>query len=75
LHNYFNLVNILIAKKNVVHFDHIFAITMRLMSKPTYFTTSNVLILCVHVIVTCCNMEVQEGLKQILVVDATTTYN
>jgi hypothetical protein len=42
-------------RKNVVHFDHIFMITMQPMSKLTYFTTNNVLVLCVHVVATCCN--------------------
>jgi len=42
-------------RRNVVHFNHIFATTMRVMSKPIYFTTNNVLVLCVHVVVTYCN--------------------
>jgi hypothetical protein len=41
--------------RNVVHFDHIFAITMQLMSKPTDFMTSNVLVLYVYVVATCCS--------------------
>jgi hypothetical protein len=41
------------TRKQVVHFNHIFATTMQLMSKPTYFTTSGVLVLQVHVVTTC----------------------
>jgi hypothetical protein len=41
--------------RNVIHFDNIFATTMRLVSKPTDFTTSNVLVLHVHVVTTCCS--------------------
>jgi hypothetical protein len=37
-------------RRNVVHSDHIFMITMRLMSKPTYFTTNSVV---VDIIATC----------------------
>jgi hypothetical protein len=51
----FTKVNMTIAKRNVVHSNHIFATTMRLMSKPTYFMTSNVLVLHVHVVATCYN--------------------
>ncbi len=39
-----------ITRRNFVHFDHIFATIMRLMSKPTNFTTSSVLVLRVHVV-------------------------
>jgi hypothetical protein len=39
----------------VVHFNHISATTMQLMSKLIYFMTSCVLVLRVHVIVICYN--------------------
>jgi len=43
------------TRRNIVYSDHIFVMTMWLMSKPTNFTTSSVLVLCVHVVVTCCS--------------------
>jgi hypothetical protein len=45
-----NIVEDVFTRRNVVHSNHIFATTMQLMSKPTYFTTSNVLLLHVHVV-------------------------
>jgi hypothetical protein len=38
------------TRRNVVHFHHIFVVIMQLISKPIYFTTSNVLVLHVHVV-------------------------
>jgi hypothetical protein len=40
---------ILGTRRNVVHSDHSFATTMRLMSKSTNFTTSSVLVVHVQV--------------------------
>jgi hypothetical protein len=37
-------------RKNLVHFNHHFATTMRLLSKPITFVTSIFVILCVHVV-------------------------
>jgi hypothetical protein len=42
-------------RRNVVHSNHIFVTTMQLVSKPIYFMTNNVLVLCVHVVATCCS--------------------
>jgi hypothetical protein len=36
--------------RNLVHFEHHFATTMRLLSKPTTFATMISVFLCVHVI-------------------------
>jgi hypothetical protein len=49
------------TKRNVVYSNHIFVTTMRLMSKPTNFTTSSVLVLCVHVIAICCSCNYTKG--------------
>ncbi len=43
------------TRRNVVDSNHIFIIIMQLMSKPSNFMTSNVLVLHVHVVVTCYN--------------------
>ncbi len=43
------------TRSNEVHSNHIFVTTMRLVSKPTYFMTSSVLIIHVHVVTTCYN--------------------
>jgi len=40
------------TKKHVVHFDHIFATTMWLVSKPTYFMINNMLVLHINVVAT-----------------------
>jgi hypothetical protein len=40
------------TRRNIVYSNHIFVMTMWLMSKPTNFRTSSVLVLCVHVVVT-----------------------
>jgi hypothetical protein len=50
-----NIFEDVFTKRDVVHSNHIFVITMRLMSKPTCITTSNVLFLHVHVVATSCN--------------------
>jgi hypothetical protein len=42
-------------RKNVIHSNHIFATIMQLVSKPTYFMTNSMLILCVHLVATCYN--------------------
>jgi len=42
-------------RRNVIHSNHIFATTIQLVSKLTYFMTNNVLVLCVHVVATCCS--------------------
>jgi hypothetical protein len=40
----------LYIKRNLVHFDHHFATSMQLPSKPTTFATIIFVILCVHVV-------------------------
>jgi hypothetical protein len=62
---------LVVIKRNVVHPDHIFTTTMRLMSKPIDFTTSNMIILHVHVVAYATTRRVEPN----SIVNAITTYD